>query len=239
MSRSGFRPRRPGEGGAEGKPYPLPPALARLPVEGGPRGQDLVERDRRDRILLAALEVFGTKGLAAATVADLTSAAGVSRATFYKTFGAKEECFESLHDEVLGWLEDETRDAAAGKADWPDAVVAACGRLIALLDEDPRVARVCGVESLLGGPRVLDRHREALAAHASGLAAGRPERDWGKDLPRSLEEVLVAGAVSLAARTVVFGDGRDREGLGIELAEMILICFLGPEDARRAVGRGS
>jgi hypothetical protein len=45
----------------------------------------LMEERKRRRILLGALNVFGTKGFARATVQDLVDEVGISRATFINT----------------------------------------------------------------------------------------------------------------------------------------------------------
>src|SRR5690349_21321671 len=120
MSPRGFVPRplrdRQGDG------YPLPPALAKLPSGRGRLARECLARDQRDRILRGALEVFGTKGLTSTSVQDLVGAAAVSRETFYRFFASKEDCFRALHDEVLGWLEEEARDAAAAVDGWAGGV---------------------------------------------------------------------------------------------------------------------
>ncbi len=55
---------------------------------------------RRLQLVHAARGVFERLGYAATTVADITEAAGVSRATFYVYFSSKEEVFEVLAREV-------------------------------------------------------------------------------------------------------------------------------------------
>jgi AcrR family transcriptional regulator len=215
--------------------YRLPPALARLPADRGRLRREFVEQNQRDTILLAAFSVFGTKGFAAATVKDLVDEAKVSRATFYKFFGDKDACLLALEEEVVGWLEEEAREVARGAADWPAAVVAVTRHLVVTLLDDPRLARLCAVESLLGGPEVRARREEALGELAARLRLGREERPWGKGLPGSLESLLVRGALALVAKEVVDGPGIDATVPADEIAEIVLISYLGAEDARRVV----
>jgi AcrR family transcriptional regulator len=198
--------------------------------------RDFVERNQRDRILLAALEIFGTEGFDAATVKGLAAEAAVSRATFYKLFPDLDACLIAVEEEVLGWLGQRAREAAAEEAgDWPAAVIAVTRRLVELMREDPRLARLCGVELLYGGAEVRLRLEAALDQLAEGLRQGRGERPWGNDLPPLLEAVLVRGAVSLVATKIAFGSGPTTTALADELPEVILISYLGAEDARRAV----
>jgi len=213
----------------------LPPALARLPTDRGRLRREFVERDQRDRILLAALNVFGTKGFAAATIKDLIEEAPVSRATFYKHFPDKDACLLALAKEVLGWLEEEARAAALEAADWPAAVVTVTRLLIELLREDPRLARLCGIELLLGGAEVRARRDAALDAIAEGLRRGRTERPWGERLPQTLEALLAQGGAALAASRLAYGSTAPAPELADEIAEIVLISYLGAEDARRVV----
>ncbi len=237
MSSDKFSPRS-ARGKSDGERFPLPPALARLPDSRRRLPREFVEQNQRNRILLAALAVFGENGYSASTVQDLIVEASVSRATFYKYFRDKEECLRAVHDEVLGWLGEQARDAGRPATSWAAAVVAICGRLLALFAEDPRLARLCTVESLLGGEEVRARHEAALAELAVALRRGRSERPWGEELPSLLEPLLVAGAVSLAGRTIAFSPDPDVSGLAETLPESILLPYLGAEDAR-GIARGS
>jgi AcrR family transcriptional regulator len=86
-------------------------------------------RDRADsatrRVLLAAARrVFETKGFALATIADITRAAEVGRATFYVYFADKEEVFGVLARQVRDQLAEAQDLAGLDPAD-PWAVAAA------------------------------------------------------------------------------------------------------------------
>ncbi len=60
--------------------------------ERGKRGRD----ERRSQLLLAARQVFASKGYHAATVDDITRAAGVAKGTFYLYFDEKRAVFYEL-----------------------------------------------------------------------------------------------------------------------------------------------
>ncbi|HEY2715590.1 MAG TPA: TetR/AcrR family transcriptional regulator [Solirubrobacterales bacterium] len=234
MSRSKFDPHR-GQGGGDLEGFPRPPARAKLPAGRHSLPRQFVEQNQRSRILLGALDVFGGEGLAAARVQDVITGASVSRATFYKYFSDKEECMAALHEEVVSWLADEAREASGPSPDWPSAVRAVSERVVGLLAADPRVARVCAVEAPVAGDPIRRRHEAALADLAGALRKGRSERPWGKELPRSLEALLLAGALGMVSRTVVFGHRPGPKALARQLPEMLLIPYLGAEDARIAI----
>ena len=65
----------------------------------------------RERLLLAAGQVFEEKGLEA-SVADVARAAGVGMGTFYRRFASKEALIEALVSEVLEQTIGMARDAA-------------------------------------------------------------------------------------------------------------------------------
>jgi AcrR family transcriptional regulator len=59
-----------------------------------------VQASQRQRLLDAVLDVVGERGYAAATVAHITAAAGVSRTTFYEQFRNKQDAFLAAYDEL-------------------------------------------------------------------------------------------------------------------------------------------
>ncbi len=236
---SGPRPEDPGG------PFwdPLKPGRERSPLpflaESGPpigrTPRQLVEERRRRRILLGALNVFGEKGFARATVQDLIDEIGISRATFYKYFSDRESCLAALNDELLLWLEAEAEAAIATAPDWASQVRAATERLVALVVSDPRIAHICGIEPALVSDQIRARRSAYLDGLATVLRKGRAHSRWGDVLPMTLEDFLVAGAISLAARP----GGPDRhplpKELGPEIAELMLLPYLGAAKARKVV----
>src|SRR5918997_3825076 len=80
---------------------------------------DDVARDQRARMLRAMGGVVADKGYAAATVADVVRAAGVSRTTFYEQFRSKEDCFVEAYRHGVDVLIDEVRTAVrTTDGDW-------------------------------------------------------------------------------------------------------------------------
>lgn len=216
----------------------LPPALGGHRIGAGRTPRQVMEDRRRGRILLGALNVFGEKGFAAATVQDLIDEVGISRATFYKYFPDREACLAALNDELLAWLEAETREAIASVEGWPAQVRAVTEKLVGLVAGDPRVARVCGIEATLVSPEIRARRDTGLAALATALRGGRAHSRWGEELPAMLDEFLVVGATSVATGSVFRDPRLPEEELGSEIAELILLHYLGGARARKVV-RGS
>jgi AcrR family transcriptional regulator len=138
----------------------LPPAL------GASNGRALARRERaRDQarrdILLAAAAVFGRRGYAAATLAELAEAAGFAPPSLYRYFGGKEEIFRSLVELVL-------REMDATFEEPVDLSAPLAARLEALLRTQSLVA-----DAIRPALEVLQRGGPELAAVSTHLASPR------------------------------------------------------------------
>ncbi|MGW3658758.1 TetR/AcrR family transcriptional regulator [Streptomyces sp. NPDC005151] len=75
---------------------------------------------RRADILKAGREVFGTTGFADATIADITTAAGMGKGSFYMYFETKDHVLGALWEEYVNAFYDTTQEILAqGNAWWP------------------------------------------------------------------------------------------------------------------------
>jgi len=92
----------------------------------------------RTGVVAAALELFEGQGFEATSVEQIAQAAGVSRSTFFRQFGGKEDVVfadhEVLLDELREWL-------AKGHRDPWVAVCEASERVFRHFADDPEVAR--------------------------------------------------------------------------------------------------
>jgi AcrR family transcriptional regulator len=96
-------------------PPPLPPGRPNVPSAE-------VTRNQRERILYATAEVGAAKGYIAATVADISSAAGVDRRIFYANFRDKQDAFLAVHE--LGFQQVMAVCASAffSASTWPERI---------------------------------------------------------------------------------------------------------------------
>jgi len=92
----------------------------------------------RTTVVAAALELFEGQGFEATSVEQIAQAAGVSRSTFFRQFGGKEDVVfadhEVLLEELREWL-------ATGHRDPWEAVCEASERVFRHFAADPEVAR--------------------------------------------------------------------------------------------------
>lgn len=94
--------------------------------------------DSRDAVVAAALELFQAQGFDQTSVEQIAKAAGVSRSTFFRQFGGKEDVVFADHEVMLGQLREHL---AEGHDDPWGAVCAASESVFAHFARDPELAR--------------------------------------------------------------------------------------------------
>lgn len=74
-------------------------------------------RERRDRLIAAAVEVFKAKGFHATTVRDIGRKAGMTQGTIYNYVKSKDDVLYLVCDRLVSEYQDETRKALETAAD--------------------------------------------------------------------------------------------------------------------------
>jgi AcrR family transcriptional regulator len=118
--------------------------------------RETVARNQRERLFAAMVASTATSGYPATTVADLLALAGVSRATFYKHFRDKADCFQATVDAVLDAGLALIRNRLEGPAPPCRRVAQALEGVLRLVADQPAAARMSLVESYLAGNAGLD-----------------------------------------------------------------------------------
>jgi AcrR family transcriptional regulator len=190
---------------------------------------------QRSRMLDAALSVVDELGYSQTTVAHITSRARVSRRTFYDLFGNREDCLLDALESVVQRIAVELDgDAYLQDLSWRERVRMGLWMILSFFDREPVLARVCVVQALRGGPRVLERREQVLAGLASALDEGRPERSGGGQacLPLTAQ-ALVGAAFAVVYGRLLSGSSEPLTGLYGELMGMIVLPYMGSAAARR------
>jgi AcrR family transcriptional regulator len=150
--------------------------------------------ERRERLLDAALEEFGTRGVVATGVKDICRRAGLSDRYLYESFRDSSELFVAVFDRATAHL---FQTVAASLQIAPPTMEgqarAVIDAFVRTLAEDPRLARVVFVDAPSAGPQVEQHMRRTLRQFAEfGAAAARPM------LPPEVPDTTIRfGAISL------------------------------------------
>lgn len=167
----------------------------------GGRSAEERRAERRERLLAAGLELFGTRGYAATSIERLCATASVSTRNFYEEFSGREELLTALHRDIneraAGALSDAYADAAdAGLAARVERAVRA---FVTVTASDPRWARIAFVE-VIGVSAGLERHRLTWRGRWEDalLDMTREAVDRGEAVDRDyrLTMIAVIGAVN-------------------------------------------
>jgi AcrR family transcriptional regulator len=129
--------------------------------------------ERRERLLEAGLEEFGTRGVLQTGVKDICRRAGLTDRYFYESFHDSGELFSAVFDHATRRLFEVVARALGGAPADPEAqsraVIEAYVRALA---DDPRLARVVFIEAPSAGPGVERHMRATLRRFARLVEAG-------------------------------------------------------------------
>lgn len=158
---------------------------------------------QRGRLLGATVDVVEEVGYARLTVAQVIARAKVSRKTFYDLFEDREDCFLAVFEETVERVGALAAEAYSLHSGWREGVRASLLAILSFMDEHPALARICIVEALGAGPRVLESRAKVIDRLKRVVAEGervghkrpRPRRGQPAD-------IAVEGVVG-AAFTVV------------------------------------
>jgi AcrR family transcriptional regulator len=200
-----------------------------------------ITRLQRDRVIAAAIEVVEADGYASLTVAKVTERSRVSRRTFYELFYDREDCFLAAFEQTLDEARERLDRAYAPQPDWRSGMRAAVLEALNMIDENPGTARLCIVEALAAGQRVLERRARVLEELA--CAIDRARQPAGRSDDRVIASA-VAGGIAATLHNYLVGGRSSRAVLPGTLMAIIVLPYLGRAAARaelstRAPKRGS
>jgi len=196
-----------------------------------------VTQIQRSRMLAAAVEAVEDVGYARMTVAQVIGRARVSRKTFYDVFTDREDCFLAAFEQAMGQAHLIAKEAYESESTWRDGIRAALARLLMFMDEEPGLAKLCIVEALGAGERVLDRRAKVLDELAEVIDRGRSITNATREPPEVTAEGVV-GAIFAVLHTRVLEHDKERltDLLG-SLMSMIVLPYLGARAAGRELSR--
>lgn len=127
---------------------------------------------RRERLLDAGLQRFGTAGFAATGIKDVCREAGLTDRYFYESFRDSRELFLAVFDRLTDELFAAVAGAVArGGRDPERQLRDAIGTFIDALTADPRKPRVLFAEAAAAGPEAAAHMRATLRRFAALVAA--------------------------------------------------------------------
>jgi AcrR family transcriptional regulator len=166
-------------------------------------GKSLADRrsEQQERILLAARDVFSTRGYAGAGVDEIVARARVSRSTFYAFFENKEDCLLAVYRFGLERFGAAVAQAAARSAEEgltpPELVRAEVRATLAAYAADPALARIVLIGTVGATPAAERVHARARSVAAQIIQRRLEEYPYWRR--RSANHRRVASLAAMAA----------------------------------------
>jgi AcrR family transcriptional regulator/DNA-binding MarR family transcriptional regulator len=201
------------------------------------RGQ--VTEIQRSRMLAAAVDAVADVGYARMTVAEVIGRARVSRKTFYDVFSDREDCFLAAFEQALNRTREVVAEAYGRERSWREGVRAALARLLMLMDEQPGLAKLCVVEALGAGERVLERRASVLEELAAVIDQGRFVTSATREPPEVTAEGVVGAVFAVLHTRLLEGGPQPLTDLLGALMSIIVLPYLGARAASRELGRSA
>lgn len=162
---------------------------------------DARRASRRERLLNAGLELYGTVGYARTTIPMICAQSGVTARHFYEEFESREALLRAVLDGVAERAYEIVREALRA-TDVPvnERVLASNRAYYRYLTEDPRRARIYALESL-GISVELEQHRRELRERSVRQLTRAAQ--WGGSAPPDLDTRLVSIGLASAAIAIL------------------------------------
>jgi len=212
----------------------LMPAAPPPPVRLGSQGVSASDRSRnqRERILFACAQCCYERGYVQMGIADIVSAAGVSRSVFYEHFHDKQHAALAVLERAFELMLTTSARAYFAQDSWPERVWAAARALCEGYATYTAQFSCCFVEYASMGPPGVQLEHDRLMAFTLMLEDGYKQRPEAEQLPRVVSELIVSLLMEYPYREIRRGKPPDRfYDLVPPQTYATLAPFIGPAQA--------
>jgi len=197
-----------------------------LPFPGTGKG-----RPPRERLLEAMLTTSAELGYEQVAVRHVIERAKTSRATFYKHFEDREDCFAQAHRDACEWLYQRLTGAARRQPTWREGLRAALAELLEFCANQPAIAQALLVEVHAAGPRALAQRRKLMERLAQALDHDRPESAARQGPPPVASDFIVGAIDTLLSAKLMDGEAERAPEMLPGLLHFVVMQYLGESAA--------
>jgi AcrR family transcriptional regulator len=163
------------------------------------------KRRARERLVEAVLTVSGERGYEAIAVQDIIETAKASRATFYKYFADRDDCFAQAYTEAADWLYQRLGAVAQRQPSWKEGLRAVVAELLEFCANQPAIARALFVQVHAAGGDALTHH-ELLMERLSHAIDGARRENSSRQAPPPVTAAFMVGAIETLVRSKLMSD---------------------------------
>lgn len=187
-------------------------------------------RPARQRLLEAMLVVSGELGYEQVAVKHVIQQAKTSRATFYKHFEDREDCFAQAHLDASDWLFRRLTGAAKRQPNWREGLRAGMAELLEFCANQPAIAKALFVEVHAAGDKALAQRRDLMERLSHALDGARREIS-SRQAPPPMTSTFIVGAIdTLVSAKLMDGDAARAPEMLPGLLHFVVMQYFG-EDA--------
>ena len=162
-------------------------------------------RRARERLLEAVLLASGERGYEHISVQDVIERAHASRATFYKHFEDKEDCFAQAYADAANWLYQRLTSIAKRQPSWREGLRAGMSELLEFCANQPLLARALLVEPHAAGGAALAEHDLLMERLSHAIDRARREIP-SRQAPPPVTATFMVGAIETLVRAKLMSD---------------------------------
>lgn len=188
-------------------------------------------RPPRERILQAILLTSGEIGYEQVAVRHVIERAQTSRATFYKHFADREDCFAQAYGDSSEWLYQRLTAAAKRQPSWREGLRVALAELLEFCANQPAIAKALLVEVHAAGERSLTQRRALMERLSRALDSARREIPSRQAPPPITSDFIVGAIDTLLAAKILDGDAARAPEMLPGLLHFIVMQYLGESAA--------
>jgi len=179
----------------------------RLPTGAHGLGREEVERDQRERLQSAMVELIAERGYQAVRILDLTKLAHVSRPTFYNLYKDKEELLLGAYEDIAGRTAKAVIEAFDTDGPVDERLQAAMRRFAELAKAEPDSMSLFLLGAFGAGSKALERRNRTLDAFERTIQASRD--GVASDAPAELTVKVILGGIREVAAARLLEDRMD------------------------------
>ncbi|HTD08002.1 MAG TPA: hypothetical protein VK680_03840 [Solirubrobacteraceae bacterium] len=187
---------------------------------------------QRSRLIAAAIGVVEADGYPALTIGKVVTRSRISRKTFSEIFPDLEDCFLAAFEQTLARGREVALAAFTAQDGWRSGMRAALLATLAVMEQERGLARLCVVDSLGAGPRVVERREQTLAEIARAIDGGRAAATRARPMPLTAD-ALAGGIAELLHVSLRPENHVPLTDLLGSLMSIIVLPYLGPAAARQ------
>ncbi len=191
----------------------------------------LRSRAPRERLLEAMLATSGELGYERVAVKHVIERARASRATFYKNFEDREDCFAQAYRGASEWLFQRLIGAARRQPSWREGLRAALAELLEFCANQPAIAKAIFVEVHAAGEAALAQRRDLMERLSHALDSARREIPSRQAPPPVTSNFMVGAIDTLVCAKLMDGDAASAPEMLPGLLYFVVMQYFGERAA--------